>query len=112
MVAAARMALWRHARVSNFAASEKGSTEIEIRIWVTTGTIRILTHTDGDELQFGELVGPPAIQMIKDLVVLPRCGGIGRNEDDGLISDELVHAVVREGGEIDDRFENSEQEML
>ena len=71
-----------------------------------------LTHANGDELQFGELAGPPAIQMVKYLVVFPRCGGIGCNEDDGLISVELVHAVVRESGEIDDKFENDEEEML
>ena len=71
-----------------------------------------LTYANGDELQFGELEGPPAIQMVKYLVVFPRCGGISCDEDDGLIRVELEHAVVRESGDIDDRFENREEEIL
>ena len=65
-----------------------------------------LTHTNRDELQLGELAGVPPIEMIKDLVVFPRCCGISRDEDDGLISVELEHAVVRESGDIDDGFED------
>ena len=71
-----------------------------------------MTHTDGDELEFGELVGPPAIQVVEDLVMFARCGGISCDEDDGLVGVELVHAVVRESGEIDERFENCEEETL
>ena len=71
-----------------------------------------MTHANGDELQFGELMGPPAIQMVKDLVMFPRCGGICCDEDDGLISVEVKHAVVRESGDIDDGFENREEETL
>lgn len=99
--------------MSKFAASEKGSEETEmIKSGVTADTIQVHTHTDGDELQFGELVGPPAVEVVKDLVVFPRCGGIGCDEDDGLIRVELVHAVVRESDEVDDGFEDSKKEML
>ena len=50
--------------------------------------------------------------MVKDPVVFPWGGGISRDEDDGLISVELEHAVVWESSEIDDRFENREEETL
>ena len=50
--------------------------------------------------------------MVQYFVVFPRCGGIRCDEDDGLICVELEHAVVRESGDTDDRFENHEEEML
>ena len=50
--------------------------------------------------------------MVKYPVVFPWGGGISCDEDDGLISVELEHAVVWESSEIDDGFENREEEML
>ena len=50
--------------------------------------------------------------MVQYFVVFSRCGGISCDEDDGLIGVKLEHAVVRESGDTDDRFENHEEEML
>ena len=63
------------------------------------------THGNGDELQFGELTGSPANEVVEQLVVLFGLGAVERDEADGLEGVEVVYAVVGEGSQGDDELE-------
>ena len=77
-----------------------------------SGTMKRVTHPNGDELQLRELPSPPAVQMVEDFVAFLGRGGVRCDEDDGLIRVELEHAIVGESSDIDQQSEKDQGKTL